>query len=176
MVADLGLASLSHFSKLAESQHIQAQPDSGSTVGYRMWNPRNTVAEEDDDDSWEIKAFEEDTSNATWPPRSYTCTFCRREFRSAQALGGHMNVHRRERARLQLTSNISPHNTMPSTSNSSLLFPPQQLITNSSLCLLYCLPNPNGGATFSPVKTMPSANSSPRLLSILPFATPICFK
>lgn len=35
-----------------------------------------------------------------WPPRSYPCSFCRREFRSAQALGGHMNVHRRDRARL----------------------------------------------------------------------------
>ncbi|KAM3207840.1 hypothetical protein ACQJBY_062862 [Aegilops geniculata] len=36
-----------------------------------------------------------------WPPRSYTCSFCKREFRSAQALGGHMNVHRRDRARLR---------------------------------------------------------------------------
>lgn len=36
-----------------------------------------------------------------WPPRSYTCAFCRREFRSAQALGGHMNVHRRDRAKLR---------------------------------------------------------------------------
>jgi hypothetical protein len=31
---------------------------------------------------------------------SYICGYCKREFRSAQALGGHMNVHRRERARL----------------------------------------------------------------------------
>ncbi|KAG5588088.1 hypothetical protein H5410_048522 [Solanum commersonii] len=23
-----------------------------------------------------------------WPPRSYTCSFCKREFKSAQALGG----------------------------------------------------------------------------------------
>ncbi|XP_043697622.1 transcriptional regulator SUPERMAN-like [Telopea speciosissima] len=37
----------------------------------------------------------------SWPPRSYTCSFCKREFRSAQALGGHMNVHRRDRARLR---------------------------------------------------------------------------
>lgn len=35
------------------------------------------------------------------PPSSYTCGYCRREFRSAQALGGHMNVHRRDRARLR---------------------------------------------------------------------------
>ncbi|URD91197.1 transcriptional regulator RABBIT EARS [Musa troglodytarum] len=38
---------------------------------------------------------------SSWPPRSYSCNFCRREFRSAQALGGHMNVHRRDRARLK---------------------------------------------------------------------------
>nr|CAB3483950.1 unnamed protein product [Digitaria exilis] len=42
-----------------------------------------------------------------WPPQRsspsscYTCGYCRREFRSAQALGGHMNVHRRDRARLR---------------------------------------------------------------------------
>uniref|UniRef100_A0A1J3FMD4 Transcriptional regulator SUPERMAN n=1 Tax=Noccaea caerulescens TaxID=107243 RepID=A0A1J3FMD4_NOCCA len=71
--------------------------------GAWMWNP-NKVEElrEDDDESWEVKAFEQDTigniSGTTWPPRSYTCNFCRREFRSAQALGGHMNVHRRDRA------------------------------------------------------------------------------
>ncbi|CAM0149320.1 unnamed protein product [Urochloa decumbens] len=40
-------------------------------------------------------------SSFTWPPRSYPCSFCKREFRSAQALGGHMNVHRRDRARLR---------------------------------------------------------------------------
>ncbi|OMO59068.1 Zinc finger, C2H2-like protein [Corchorus capsularis] len=50
-------------------------------------------------ESWEEKAFAEDA--AIWPPRSYSCSFCRREFRSAQALGGHMNVHRRDRARLK---------------------------------------------------------------------------
>ncbi|CAB78784.1 SUPERMAN like protein [Arabidopsis thaliana] len=67
-----------------------------------MWNPNKIEELEDDDESWEVKAFEQDTkgniSGTTWPPRSYTCNFCRREFRSAQALGGHMNVHRRDRA------------------------------------------------------------------------------
>ncbi|XP_022851487.1 transcriptional regulator SUPERMAN-like [Olea europaea var. sylvestris] len=37
------------------------------------------------------------------PPRFYTCSFCKRELRSAQALGGHMNVHRRDRARLRVS-------------------------------------------------------------------------
>ncbi|KAK1685098.1 hypothetical protein QYE76_045946 [Lolium multiflorum] len=43
----------------------------------------------------------DDADGASWPPRSYTCAFCHREFRSAQALGGHMNVHRRDRAKLR---------------------------------------------------------------------------
>ncbi|KAH7866164.1 hypothetical protein Vadar_016575 [Vaccinium darrowii] len=62
-------------------------------------------------DSWEEKAFAEDAAGVlggcVWPPRSYSCTFCRREFRSAQALGGHMNVHRRDRARLKLSPNTA---------------------------------------------------------------------
>lgn len=48
-----------------------------------------------------------------WPPRSYTCSFCKREFRSAQALGGHMNVHRRERARLRHCSPPPPATAAP---------------------------------------------------------------
>ncbi|KAL3727068.1 hypothetical protein ACJRO7_031901 [Eucalyptus globulus] len=43
-------------------------------------------------------------SGLSWPPRSYSCSFCKREFGSAQALGGHMNVHRRDRARLRQSS------------------------------------------------------------------------
>ncbi|CAN6338082.1 unnamed protein product [Urochloa humidicola] len=57
-------------------------------------------------ESWEERAFAEDSAGhlggCIWPPRSYSCSFCGREFRSAQALGGHMNVHRRDRARLKL--------------------------------------------------------------------------
>ncbi|RLM58901.1 zinc finger protein 1 [Panicum miliaceum] len=55
--------------------------------------------------SWEEQAFARDAAahlgGCVWPPRSYSCTFCQREFRSAQALGGHMNVHRRDRALLR---------------------------------------------------------------------------
>lgn len=46
-------------------------------------------------------ADDDDGLGGAWPPRSYTCAFCRREFRSAQALGGHMNVHRRDRAKMR---------------------------------------------------------------------------
>nr|ACX94187.1 ramosa1 C2H2 zinc-finger transcription factor [Zea mays subsp. huehuetenangensis] len=45
---------------------------------------------------------------------SYTCGYCKKEFRSAQGLGGHMNIHRLDRARLihqQYTSHriAAPH-------------------------------------------------------------------
>ncbi|PNY00556.1 transcriptional regulator SUPERMAN-like protein [Trifolium pratense] len=55
-----------------------------------------------------------------WPPRSYTCSFCRKEFKSAQALGGHMNVHRRDRARLRQSSPPT-HEVQPPTQGSSML-------------------------------------------------------
>lgn len=61
-------------------------------------------------ESWEERAFAEDSAGnlggCIWPPRSYSCSFCGREFRSAQALGGHMNVHRRDRARLKLSGMV----------------------------------------------------------------------
>ncbi|XP_047306354.1 probable transcriptional regulator RABBIT EARS [Impatiens glandulifera] len=66
--------------------------------------------------SWEEQAFAEDAAGPfggfIWPPRSYSCTFCRREFRSAQALGGHMNIHRRERARLKQSPSHPHHETL----------------------------------------------------------------
>lgn len=33
--------------------------------------------------------------------RSYECTFCKRGFTNAQALGGHMNIHRKHKAKLK---------------------------------------------------------------------------
>ncbi|XVF28659.1 hypothetical protein REPUB_Repub15cG0049300 [Reevesia pubescens] len=72
----------------------------------------------------------------SWPPRSYTCSFCKREFRSAQALGGHMNVHRRDRARLRqsppkdhgqppfLNLNLNPNPNPNFSSSSSLVSSP----------------------------------------------------
>ncbi|PSR93531.1 Transcriptional regulator SUPERMAN like [Actinidia chinensis var. chinensis] len=104
-----------------------------------MWNTKLASAE--DDEEWEVRAFEEDTNHAmgtTWPPRSYTCTFCRREFKSAQALGGHMNVHRRDRAKLHQ----GPPSAAVATS-SALLIPTQEFMANGGFCFLYSLSNPN---------------------------------
>ncbi|KDP42208.1 hypothetical protein JCGZ_02938 [Jatropha curcas] len=33
--------------------------------------------------------------------RSYECTFCNRGFANSQALGGHMNIHRKDKAQLK---------------------------------------------------------------------------
>ncbi|MCO5581132.1 hypothetical protein L7F22_035009 [Adiantum nelumboides] len=52
------------------------------------------------------------SAGGPWPCRSYGCSFCGREFSSAQALGGHMNIHRRDRARLR----ASLENSLPATS------------------------------------------------------------
>ncbi|XP_058181788.1 probable transcriptional regulator RABBIT EARS [Rhododendron vialii] len=65
------------------------------------------------DNSWEEQAFVNDANGRplggfVWPPRCYSCGFCKREFWSAQALGGHMNIHRRDRARLKQYSLKSP--------------------------------------------------------------------
>ncbi|KAK7245385.1 hypothetical protein RIF29_40225 [Crotalaria pallida] len=65
---------------------------------YYCWS-RKTHTNNQEDHSFGI---EEHTWGTSWPTaRNYACSFCKREFRSAQALGGHMNVHRRDRARLR---------------------------------------------------------------------------
>ncbi|KAL5199592.1 hypothetical protein ABZP36_020795 [Zizania latifolia] len=61
-----------------------------------------------EESSWRMSMREPWSSMLAWPPRSYPCGFCKREFRSAQALGGHMNVHRRDRARLRHAASPPP--------------------------------------------------------------------
>ncbi|CAK8572076.1 unnamed protein product [Lathyrus sativus] len=39
--------------------------------------------------------------------RSYECTYCKRGFTNAQALGGHMNIHRKDRAKSNKKPQIS---------------------------------------------------------------------
>ncbi|RZC93605.1 hypothetical protein C5167_007642 [Papaver somniferum] len=71
--------------------------------------------------NWEERAFAVDSAGPlggfVWPPRSYTCSFCAREFRSAQALGGHMNVHRRDRARLKESDHPPIYHYSPNNNN-----------------------------------------------------------
>lgn len=41
--------------------------------------------------------------------RSYECVFCKRGFTTAQALGGHMNIHRKDRAKAKPSNLTKPH-------------------------------------------------------------------
>ncbi|CAL9097824.1 unnamed protein product [Musa textilis] len=111
--------------------------------------------------SWEEKAFAEDAAGrlggCVWPPRSYSCSFCRREFRSAQALGGHMNVHRRDRARLRQCSSIGgeagedkQHPNPCVMVAMATEYPPQ------------VNPNPNSGVPASPVSPRVPAAATKR--------------
>lgn len=85
---------LSGGSTWAPSTRVRSQAG-GNTCSNRTTSAASNM----DSESWEVRAFAEDASSSRqWPPRSYSCSFCQREFRTAQALGGHMNVHRRERA------------------------------------------------------------------------------
>ncbi|XP_052175904.1 zinc finger protein 10-like [Diospyros lotus] len=95
-------------------------------------------------DSWEEQAFAEDAAGplggCIWPPRSYSCSFCRREFRSAQALGGHMNVHRRDRARLKQSPTLNNEIVQPDNHNhhNPILNP-----CPSQICTVVYNPNPD---------------------------------
>lgn len=94
----------------ARQQYLSAQavrdmllqlPGGGANGATPLY--KGVAAQAAIEDAWEAQAFAEDLHSSSgtahqWPPRSYACTFCAREFRTAQALGGHMNVHRKERA------------------------------------------------------------------------------
>ncbi|KAL5542181.1 hypothetical protein UlMin_009891 [Ulmus minor] len=72
---------------------------------------------------------ETDRSEARGPKRSYECTFCKRGFTNAQALGGHMNIHRKDRAKAKhhnTSSSLSSHhqNNEDSSMSSPQFFPP----------------------------------------------------
>ncbi|XVF55214.1 hypothetical protein PTKIN_Ptkin06aG0018700 [Pterospermum kingtungense] len=137
------------------------------------------------DDSWEEQAFAEDTAGSLggciWPPRSYSCSFCGREFRSAQALGGHMNVHRRDRARLKQSP--TPQDEILHHDNQNC----QNHIENpffhyqpDEVCNFVCNPNPNSdhGALPSPSSTSrvslpPTTENCPEQTSVPPLSSPI---
>ncbi|CAI9107675.1 OLC1v1007088C1 [Oldenlandia corymbosa var. corymbosa] len=50
---------------------------------------------------------EDQDNNSLGVGRSYECVFCKRGFNTAQALGGHMNIHRKDRARNKPSSSSS---------------------------------------------------------------------
>ncbi|PRQ36407.1 putative transcription factor C2H2 family [Rosa chinensis] len=111
-----------------------------------------TRATDGDSNNKKMKNIEDDEDYMNvypWPPRSYTCSFCKREFKSAQALGGHMNVHRKDRARLRSS-------------------PPTDFIgqyTHSTILNLNLKPNPNPNfASSPPPSSSPFSSVSTRQL------------
>ncbi|XP_022744579.1 zinc finger protein 10-like [Durio zibethinus] len=164
---------------------------------YWMWTKRRhglsshlqASANATYDDSWEEQAFAEDTAGSLggciWPPRSYSCNFCGREFRSAQALGGHMNVHRRDRARLKQSSTSQdeiPHHNHQNSQNSiqNPFLPMGFQYQPGEVCNFVYNPNPNShhGTLPSPSSTSrasppPNKENCPEQTLVPPFCSPI---
>lgn len=74
------------------------------------WRPRSPETSLSSDED-QVKDHDQD-SGSTTAKRSYECTFCKRGFTNAQALGGHMNIHRKDRAKAkQIVSGTSSLNS-----------------------------------------------------------------
>ncbi|XP_074574048.1 uncharacterized protein LOC141830536 [Curcuma longa] len=103
-----------------------------------------------------------DAYDSNWPPRSYACTFCRREFKSAQALGGHMNSHRRDRALLGRQIPEAFPSTAPAAPPYSIVIPqqpPSKFAAGGGVFLVYPI---GAGAVVAPaLASPPSYWSSP---------------
>ncbi|KAG6494678.1 hypothetical protein ZIOFF_042439 [Zingiber officinale] len=118
--------------KLRRRQQLGSREAQKNWMWRRNLKPNNVVGSSQlisHDPAWEEKAFTEDSAGLLgayiWPPRSYSCSFCRREFRSAQALGGHMNSHRRDRARLKQWAD--QEGIVPSRTNNVVALPSHHL-------------------------------------------------
>ncbi|KAF8401842.1 hypothetical protein HHK36_012789 [Tetracentron sinense] len=61
-----------------------------------MESGQHEVSKTSTDESDQPDQFNHDVGTG----RSYECVFCKRGFTTAQALGGHMNIHRKDRARI----------------------------------------------------------------------------
>ncbi|KAA8543347.1 hypothetical protein F0562_021158 [Nyssa sinensis] len=64
--------------------------------GYDSMNSSTEEVDQPEQESTEVAAG-----------RSYDCMFCKRGFTTAQALGGHMNIHRKDRAKNRPASSIN---------------------------------------------------------------------
>lgn len=59
------------------------------------------------------KSSSDDEIDTGLSGRSYECIFCKRGFSTAQALGGHMNIHRKDKARNKPTFPLSTSSEIP---------------------------------------------------------------
>lgn len=72
--------------------------------------------------SEEVDQPEQDASDVG-TGRSYECVFCKRGFTTAQALGGHMNIHRKDRAKNR-PINVNKHEENNNISGGSRFYQP----------------------------------------------------
>lgn len=72
----------------------------------------------------ESEQHEKSTEDSTGVGRSYECTFCKRGFTNAQALGGHMNIHRKDKAKAKQKNQEEPSNK-PNENYTNLRYFPQ---------------------------------------------------
>lgn len=154
-------------SSVSNTNTLEDHDNGGRSEKHVIMNESNTTT---DNYSWGNVTEQDGVGEGgdllggfSWPPRSYTCTFCKREFRSAQALGGHMNVHRRDRARLRqipssrdlhlhshnCSSNYNPHPNPNSKPNPNPNFSP------------YCFSNMSSAPTMLPPLISSSPSSPP---------------
>ncbi|KAL2323473.1 hypothetical protein Fmac_027852 [Flemingia macrophylla] len=66
------------------------------------------MEEDSKSSSEEIDRSSEHNNDEMGTGRSYECVFCKRGFTTAQALGGHMNIHRKDRANNKAKPNFPP--------------------------------------------------------------------
>ncbi|XP_051128045.1 zinc finger protein 11-like [Andrographis paniculata] len=69
----------------------------------------NSSPERDDKRSSDEEEEEEDNDDSAGVGRSYECAFCKRGFTNAQALGGHMNIHRKDKAKAKAKQKRNDH-------------------------------------------------------------------
>ncbi|KAI3786981.1 hypothetical protein L1987_41105 [Smallanthus sonchifolius] len=69
--------------------------------------PEQPPSEPSDDPKPPPTTTEQHQQTTTHTPRSYECNFCKRGFTNAQALGGHMNIHRKDKTKFKHSSNTA---------------------------------------------------------------------
>ncbi|XP_059663834.1 transcriptional regulator TAC1-like [Cornus florida] len=89
----------------------------------------NPVALENSDQAVKCTSDEQVPSQAA--ARSYQCSFCKRGFSNAQALGGHMNIHRKYKAKLKQAANEAQQAVLLDIPKTTSLCPPVVLIPNT---------------------------------------------